>query len=99
MAVDSNKWAVLERRLRELRHAMNHEYSEERVGACGQKVIDAVLGVLKKYRPAFFEHADTDEIEEWRALESRWRSMKPTDIPEMTREWPDSPSMRLLRLK
>ncbi len=98
MAVDSNKWAVLERRLRELRHAINHDFSAELIEARGQKVIDAVLGVLKKNRPPFFAHADTEETQEWSALEQRWRTMKPTDIPEFTSKWPESPSMRLLRL-
>ena len=63
------------------------------------RLIDAVLGVLKKYRPAFFEHDNTDEIDKWRSLESRWRSIKPRDIPEITEKWPESPPLRLLRLK
>lgn len=99
MAVNSNKWTVLERRLRELRHAVNHELSAEHIGARGQRVIDAVLGVLKKYRPPFFEHANTDEIQEWRTLETRWRAIKPTDVPEITRTWPQSPPLSLLRFK
>jgi hypothetical protein len=98
MAVNSNKRAVLERRLRELRHAINHRFSIEKIEDCGRNVIDAVLGVLKKHRPAFFEHDNTDEIQIWRSLESSWRSIKPSDIPEITENWPESPPMHLLRL-
>ena len=98
MARNSGKISRLSRRKGELEHAIKHEFKYEVIMMKAEKVRAAALIVLKKSRPPFFEYDDTEEIRIWKALEDRWRSLSLEEIVEIVPRWPDSFSMRDIRL-
>ena len=93
MKRDSDKQSRLARRKRELDYAIKHELGEKVITRRVNKVRDAALTMLKKYRPAFFDYNESDEVRDWVALEERWQSASTEEILAKVALWREKPAV------
>ena len=97
MTRNSDKLSRLDRRMRELEHAIKHDAESEIISKKADRVRAAVLTALKKFRPAFFEQSDSGAIQKWGILERRWEAISTDEIIAKTRLWGEHVAIRDLR--
>jgi len=98
MAKDSDKRSVLDRRKKELDHALKHDLAPAAIARRAEKVRAAAIAVTKKYRGAFAHLEGARGHREWKELTEKWEQLTTDEIVELVRQWPPRPAIRDVRL-
>ncbi len=86
MAKDSKKRPVLDRRKKELDHAIKHGLTAEVIARRAEKVRAAAITVIKKERGSFAHVEGAPGNEEWKMLTARWEQLTTAEILELVRQ-------------
>ncbi len=99
MRRNSDKLARLARRNSSLIHALKNDFSEEKVTACAERVRQAVLTALKKFKERRLPRSDSmnnDYVEllisEIERLRNEWNQIPTGEIINITEKWPKNPN-------